>query len=153
MYQVPGVLPGKSVQSRSNKPVYVVPKTYKPKSRSFPVLKGNPNNWAFVLQVTKETEAINWKSGPPSNLSPNLKVALNSIRNNDDMIVKPSNKGGNIVIMDRLGYEKMCYDILQNRDWYRPVPAFSFSQSTRKYHQILNRHIDWAPLMTIHFNS
>lgn len=31
-YQIPGVVPGMSIQSRSNKPVYVVPKTYKPKS-------------------------------------------------------------------------------------------------------------------------
>lgn len=55
------------------------------------------------------------------------------------MIVKPSDKGGNIVIMNRQGYEKMCYDIIKNRDWYRPVLAFSISQSTRKYHEILNR--------------
>lgn len=135
---VPWVNPGKSVHSQLRKPIFVPPKTYKPKSKSFPVLQGNPNIWAIVLQVTKDIEAINWKSGPLPNLPSNLKRALNSLPNNDNLVVKPSNKGGKTVILNREGYEKMCYDTIHNREWYKPVPL-AFVSDFKQYMNILNQ--------------
>ncbi|XP_040189948.1 extracellular calcium-sensing receptor-like [Rana temporaria] len=91
-----------------------------------------------TMGVTKAIEAANWKTGVTPNLSRNLRTALNTIRNNDDLVIKPSDKGGNIVVMDRACYEDMCYKILNNRDWYRPLPASMITQSIKRYRQILN---------------
>lgn len=40
---------------------FLPPYHYKPKSRSFPLLHGNPNIWAFTQQVTKEIQTTKWK--------------------------------------------------------------------------------------------
>lgn len=37
------------------------------------------------------------------------------------MVIKPSDKGGNNVLMSHLQYQHMCYDILNNREWYHPI--------------------------------
>lgn len=97
-------------------PLLYPPKAYKSKSKSFPILQGNLNIWAFVIQVTKEIEATNWRLGPCPNLPVELKKALKSLRMNRNIIIKPSDKDGNLVIMNVEGYEKMCYDIIHNGD-------------------------------------
>lgn len=69
--------------------VFGTPKSYKPRSISFPVLQGNSNIWAFVIQVTKEKEAANWQTGPQSNLPKYLKQALKTLNSNKIIVIKP----------------------------------------------------------------
>lgn len=42
--------------------------------------------------------------------------ALEEWRRNKSLIVKPADKDGNIVLMERPFYLKMCYDILSNEE-------------------------------------
>lgn len=39
--------------------------------------------------------------------------------------------------MNREGYEKMCYDIIQNHNWYRPIPVSFVTESASEYKGIL----------------
>lgn len=58
-FNAPGAVLGASTHPHPCTPTFDPPKSYKSKSQSFPVLQGNPNIWAFVIQVTKEIEATN----------------------------------------------------------------------------------------------
>lgn len=63
--------------------------------------------------------------------------ALNELRNLSDVVIKASDKGGNIVLMDSCYYEKMCFDILRNADWYRPIPDSYYTQLHSKYNVLV----------------
>lgn len=41
--------------------------------------------------------------------------------NNASIVIKPSDKGGNVVLMDNQFYKSMCRKILNNKDWYRSI--------------------------------
>lgn len=66
----------------------------------FPLLNTNPNIWAFVQQTTKEIENMNLGNHGHMNLSQAQKQAIKSLQNNSDIIIKPADKGGNLVIMN-----------------------------------------------------
>lgn len=50
-------------------PTPTPPRSYKPRSKSFPILQRNPNIWAFVIQVTEAFESTNGKPRSQHNLS------------------------------------------------------------------------------------
>lgn len=60
--------------SLSPSPIISTPKDYKPKSKVFPTLQGNPNVWAFTNQVTKEICQTKWKDLSHSNLTSSQKM-------------------------------------------------------------------------------
>lgn len=44
--------------------------------------------------------------------------ALRSLETVESIVIKASNNGGNVVILERTDYIKMCLNILDNRDRY-----------------------------------
>lgn len=69
--------------------------------KRMPLTKCNPNNLTFEEN------------------------AQNFLRKNSSIVVKPSDKGGNVVIMDNQDYVLMCLNILNNKNWYKkksPTP-------------------------------
>lgn len=54
-------------------------------------------------------------------------------------MVKPADKGGNVVIMDVDNYEVMCRDILNNREWYQPISKNIVDNFTEEYYSIIFR--------------
>lgn len=44
--------------------------------------------------------------------------ALCHLENNREIIFKPSDKGGNLVVLDHVKYKKMVYDILVDKRCY-----------------------------------
>lgn len=73
----------------------------KNKSQKFPSLKGNPNIWMFVQQITREISNMKTKR-QNSNLSDTQIKTLQNLENNDTLVIKPSDKGGNIVLMNKM---------------------------------------------------
>lgn len=55
------------------------------------------------------------------NLNSSLRKALISLQKNSNIVFKPADKGGNIVILDKLQYTHMCLKILDNSEWYEPI--------------------------------
>lgn len=113
------------------------PASFKPKSTNFPNLSTNPNIWAFVQQVTNTIEGLNLNSSYPSNLTPALIKAIKSLQNHPELIIKPADKGGNVVVMDVPFYEQMCLDILNNREWYRPISKTLIDHYISEYQQLI----------------
>ncbi|CAJ0945100.1 unnamed protein product [Ranitomeya imitator] len=59
---------------------------------------------------------MNWDTD--DNLTAKEREALDTLRKNDQLIIKPSDKGGNLVLMDHPEYRTMCTTILQDRTTY-----------------------------------
>ncbi|XP_077344465.1 uncharacterized protein LOC143988608 [Lithobates pipiens] len=97
------------------------PPSFKCKSRAFPLLNANPNIWAFIQQTTIEIEKLSFHSPLSNNLSLQHRAAIKSLQKNTNLIIKPADKGGNLVIMEVVQYTSMCRNILSNRNWYRPI--------------------------------
>lgn len=55
------------------------------------------------------------------NLSFRHRKAIRNLQCHPDLVIKPADKGGNVIDMDVPAYERMCLDILDNRHWYRPI--------------------------------
>lgn len=44
--------------------------------------------------------------------------AILRLQNHPDLEIKAADKGGNVVLMTKLNYEKMAFNILRNKKWY-----------------------------------
>lgn len=99
----------------------------------------NPNIWAFVQQTTKEIENTVWSKTGQDNLSLMHRKALVYLQKNVDIVIKPTEKGGNLVIMNRENYEQMCMIILLNREWYRPISKTVIHNYCMEYRNIIHK--------------
>lgn len=71
--------------------------------------------------MTNEINQIKWRGISDSNLSPGQQEAMLSLQQNPNIVIKPSDKGGNLVVMDCAKYESMVMDLLKNKEWYKRV--------------------------------
>jgi hypothetical protein len=55
------------------------------------------------------------------NFNPKERLALKQLRNNDQIVIKPADKGSAVVIMDRLDYLKEGYRQLSDPHFYRKL--------------------------------
>lgn len=62
------------------------------------------------------------KHGTTNTLSRGELRALISMENDDCITIKPSDKEGNIVILNAKAYEQMCLAILNDRSCYKVLP-------------------------------
>lgn len=55
------------------------------------------------------------------NLTQGQQKSLKHLQDNDDTTIKPADKGGNIVIMNKDHYKQMCMKILDNQKCYTKI--------------------------------
>lgn len=72
----------------------------------------------------------NSRSNPPSNLTPAERTALKSLTNNRQMVIKPADKGGGIVVQNPADYMSETTRLLSDTSTYKklsgdPLPTFS----------------------------
>ncbi|CAH2283818.1 Hypothetical predicted protein [Pelobates cultripes] len=64
---------------------------------------------------------------PPTSYKDNLTLAerraLIELSRESNLVIKSSDKGGNIVLMDKANYIEMCMEHLENTDMYRRLPT------------------------------
>lgn len=97
---------------------------FKLNSGQFPDLFTCPAIWAFLHQSITDFKKETRPKIPP-NLNKGQIQALKSLQKRTDLVVKPSDQGGNIVIMTHTHYQTMCHTILDNHKWYRTIsPTF-----------------------------
>ncbi|PIO22763.1 hypothetical protein AB205_0191570, partial [Aquarana catesbeiana] len=103
--------PGLSVTGMS----FPSPQSFKPKSRLFPLLNTNPNIWAFVRQTSLAIEESSFSFPGPSNSTLEQKEAIKSPESNREIIIKPTDKGGNLVIMEVSQYSSVPPSLNMNK--------------------------------------
>lgn len=95
---------------------------YKPKLNLIPSLNLQPNTSTFVRQVTLKLTDLGVPFKSRTNLSSSLQRTLRSLQRKDDnIVIKPADKGGNTVKLGKHQYVAMCQRILKNRSWYESL--------------------------------
>lgn len=67
------------------------------------------------IEKSKLTRSVN------VNLNLSQTDALEQLGNNPNLVIKPLDKGRTVVLMNGLQYRNMCWDILKDRQWYKPI--------------------------------
>lgn len=80
-----------------------------------------------------------------NNLSVSERTALNNLRKNNDIIIKPADKGGATVVMNKLSYLNEAYRQLNNTKYYlkldRPIYKSNISKINNILHSMQNNGI------------
>ena len=74
-----------------------------------------------------------------SNLSSSERTALTNLRNNKDIIIKPADKGGATVIMNKISYLNEAYRQLHNTNYYLKLDKPIYKDNINKINNILNK--------------
>ena len=76
---------------------------------------------------------------PPSNLSPDEKRALKSLRKRDGVVILPADKGRATVIMDRCDYDEKMNRMIKEGDTYKELSRDPVQSVERKMNAMLLR--------------
>lgn len=94
----------------------------------------------FLDILSKELRDLKPTMNHPCNLSPLERSSLMSLQRNDKIVIKISDKGANIVVLDTCSYKEMCLNILQDRECYEVLPT----SPTGRYKEELKTILDDA---------
>ncbi|KAM9316803.1 leucine-rich repeat neuronal protein 4 [Gastrophryne carolinensis] len=112
-------------------------RAFRKPSTYFPPLSMNSSIKTFINLVTQDIEEVDTKGIRAENFSPAQKQALKELADNPDIVIKPADKGGNTVIMTKEQYEKMCYKILENKEWYQKTSIQKIRTDQDEYNNII----------------
>lgn len=113
--------------------------TLKKKSEKYPSPSLNHNVATFLKLVCKGIQALKVHHTQDSNLSLDEKQALKTLTNNHQITIKPSNKWGNVVIMDNKQYVQICNLILANHNWYRSIPKSVVDKFNKEFYLLVDQ--------------
>ncbi|XP_077152056.1 uncharacterized protein LOC143816010 [Ranitomeya variabilis] len=100
-------------------------------SKKFPALSLCPAVEVFTKLVTRDIEHLATGCGNQSNLNKMERMALEELKSWKDVVYKPADKGGNLVIWPCQMYEKQAYRLLDDVTCYWRVtfnPLLSFQE-------------------------
>ena len=97
----------------------------------------NPHLDRYIGNITQD--ALDFKHrGNPTNLAPQLRNAIHSLRNNSEIIIKPADKGGAIVIWGKDQYVQEAERQLNNPLHYAPQVKDHTSRLTKEINAYLH---------------
>ena len=98
----------------------------------------SPNLQKFISDIQEDIRhsLSNNNTKYWNNLSNDQRQALQSLINDQTIIVKPADKGGAIVVMNRNDYEKACTETLQNNEFYEELAKDPSSQYRKEVDDI-----------------
>ena len=131
-------------------------KDYDPSKKTF----ANPSTWTppdhsisvetlgTIQKIVGETETMLTNSkilankfvilnGYKNNLSTAERQALNKLKRNDSIIIKPADKGSATVVMDKEAYMAEAYRQLNNSNYYRKLDEPVYKENVPKLNKIL----------------
>ncbi|XP_073433457.1 uncharacterized protein [Dendrobates tinctorius] len=76
------------------------------------------------------------------NLNREESLALKSLKNNKDIVIKPADKGGSIVVLDKKYYLSEIQRQLSDVTTYRPIPTNPIYSIERKIDNLINFHLN-----------
>ncbi|CAJ0963256.1 unnamed protein product, partial [Ranitomeya imitator] len=118
-----------------------IPPCIRPRSQKFPPFTSCPSIDLFVRVVTEDLRKIP-KFGGGGNLTGEERVRLRALQNLPDVVLKPANKGGNVVVWPISMYEDEAFRQLNNVVNYKKLTYNPLSAYALKLEIILKRAID-----------
>lgn len=124
---------------------------FKRPSTKFPPLNINAHVAIFLKQTIRDICKLPRTKSNPQNLTFEENQALASLCNNVTIVIKPSDKGGNVVLVDNQDYISMCQQILDNKDWYRNIPVTSIDSYYKHFYIMIDQaHEEGAITKDLH---
>lgn len=111
--------------------------TLKNKSQTLLPSSLNSNMNLFLQRVFKEMD-LPLFPGLHSNLSTKLQKAFNQLKSYSHLVIKFSDKGGNVVVFNVYQYRRLGLDILYNPSWYKRVPDEMIEAFTREFYTLVD---------------
>lgn len=107
------------------------------------------NKWLsmFLEMVQADLGEIPWKQLGQDNLTPTERQALRELKEAKQVIIKRSDKGGNIVLMDDEDYEKEAKRLLGDTNTYLKIDHDPFPRVVRELNSKLDDAVE-AGLLT-----
>lgn len=93
-----------------------LPKSILPSSKKFPPISMYSNIEVFVKLVTAEFAKIDNRI-LGDNLTKEQRIALRQLKEMKEVIIKPSDKGGNVVLWSTQAYEREAFRQLRNTEY------------------------------------
>ncbi|XP_077113920.1 uncharacterized protein LOC143769306 [Ranitomeya variabilis] len=122
-------------------PLGIVPSSLKRKSQKFPSLSVCPNIEIFVQLVTNDFEKIP-KNIHDDNLTISERIGLKRLKKLDDVVFKPADKGGNVVVWPCKMYESEAYRQLRDPLCYKKLTYNPMSSYRDLLGKILQTALD-----------
>ncbi|XP_070581465.1 uncharacterized protein [Ptychodera flava] len=109
------------------------------KSSYIPPASNNQNLERFLNMVEGDIlNRYNWNKSW-DNLSANERKSFTQLKNREDIVIKPADKGGSIVVMDTTWYATECHKQLQDTQFYEQLPCDPTEQYTDQLQKKINR--------------
>lgn len=96
----------------------------------------------YIDCLKKEAESNNTVNPVKSNISKEEFKALKELQNDNSIVIKQSDKGGGIIIMDAEHYQQMVYDQLNDRNFYSKVDAKVDKKTFNKVCKLVDKFKD-----------
>ena len=77
---------------------------------------------------------------PRNNVSSLERKAIESLSNDNSIVIKEADKGGAVIIMDQTHYKEMVEDILNDGNYYRKLENDPKKQDLIQYNKLLDKH-------------
>ena len=98
------------------------PSPFKGKSSWTPTPSDNPTLTNVFTRTEQHLISVNIpRRKTYSNLTLQENLALNNLKNNQSIVIKPSDKGAGICIMNKRDYLAKIHTYLQDRNTYKPL--------------------------------
>ncbi|KAM5140434.1 alpha-2-macroglobulin-like protein 1 [Mantella aurantiaca] len=109
----------------------------KNKSTRIPSISTNRHIQMFFELVSKDIRTLNWSTLARDNLSRGERRALGELEHNRDIVIKPSDKGGNVVIWKVEAYMEEANRQLSDPDCYTKIPTNPFPPLVAEINDVL----------------
>lgn len=96
------------------------------KSRKMPALRSNCHIESFLDLIHKDISAVKWKTLTSDNVTRSDRDALHDLQQATNIIIKPNDKGGNVVILDEQMYTNEAERLLRDKTTYTLLPSNPF---------------------------
>lgn len=105
----------------------------------FPPPNINPNVAIFLKQTIRDICKLPLKKNNPTNLTVKENKALDNLHKNKSIIIKASDKGGNVFIMKNSHYKCMCLRILNISSWYKSIPLARINRFNNEFYMLVDQ--------------
>ena len=126
----------------TDKPITEDPSLVKPKSNFTPKRNRDPILDAYIDYLTKYPldDLVLQQKPIRSNLTKKQWNAVQQLKNQNDIIIKQSDKGGACVVMDKDYYHGKMMELLNDRETYQPLNENIDKITNRKIKKLTNKY-------------
>lgn len=127
-----------------DEPLAILPSRRSPnlKTRSTSMPQFCKNKWlgVFLDFVQEDLQKVNWMAIGSDNLMKDERKALTELQNDESVIIKPSDKGGNVVLLSAKLYEREVSRLLPDSSTYSKLDLNPFQALVA----LINDKLSWV---------